>query len=171
MRSEWVKGEVLEHILAALTPENRLVCEVSLATGLRVGDCLALRPDSVAKRRFTIKEEKTGKSRRVYIPAALADRLLKQAGRVWVFPGRVDPKKHRTRQAVYKDLRRAAVLFRCSAHVSPHSLRKAFAVEYFHKSGSLDAVRRLLNHSSEAVTVLYAMADCVAAGRRSRRRK
>lgn len=165
MRSQWAPSPTLEHILAALTYENRLVCRVCMQTGLRVGDVLVLRPQQVEKQRFTIKEQKTGKARRVYLPADLVNELLKIAGRFWIFEGRNDPKKHRTRQAVFKDLRRAAVLFRCRAHISPHSLRKSFAVAYFHKCGSLSKVKTLLNHSDEAVTMLYAMADCVDTGR------
>ena len=62
MRSDWVaKGEVV-HILASLSPENRLACEISLATGLRINDVLALTPQKVRKQRFTIREEKTGKT-------------------------------------------------------------------------------------------------------------
>lgn len=164
MRSQWICSDVMEHVLAALMPQNRLACEVSLATGLRIGDVLSLKPDQVARKRFTIKEEKTGKSRRLYLPQNLVDRLLINAGRFWCFPSRTDPKKHRTRQAVYKDLRRAAVAFRCRPHVSVHSLRKMYAVKYFKKTGSLLKVRELLNHSSEAVTMIYALADCVSNG-------
>ena len=35
MRSEWIEKGEMEHVLAALMPENRLACEISLATGLR----------------------------------------------------------------------------------------------------------------------------------------
>lgn len=168
MRSQWICGQELAYLLAALTPPNMLVCEVCLATGLRVGDVLALKSAYLHRERFTIKEEKTGKSRLVYLPKDLRARLLNQAGRVWVFEGRLDPKKHRTRQAVFKDLRRAAKAFRITAHVSPHSLRKVYAVEYFKRSGSLEKTRRLLNHSSEAVTMIYAMADCIKVPKKRR---
>ena len=87
MRSQWVSTEILEHILAALMPPNRLVCEISLATGLRVGDVLRLRPSDIApdRARFTIKEEKTGKARSVYLPLELRERAFEMAGRFWVF--------------------------------------------------------------------------------------
>lgn len=162
MRSEWVSSKEIEHILSALMPANRLVCEVCLATGLRVGDVLKLRPEQVHpnKRRFTIKEEKTGKSRLVYIPQKLRSDLYLQAGKFWVFEHRTDRTKHRTRQAVFKDLRRASWAFRTVAHLSPHSLRKMYAVDFYQRSGcDLKKVRDLLNHSSEAVTMIYALAD------------
>lgn len=163
MRSEWIKGEIMSHILAALTYENRLACEVSLFTGLRIGDVLSLRSGKLFdyNGRFTIREQKTGKPRRVYLPADLRERLRDNAGRYFVFEHRTDPRKHRTRQAVFKDLKRAARAFRVHENVAPHSLRKMYAVEWFAKSGSIKKVQNLLNHSDEAVTMLYALADCV----------
>lgn len=159
MRSEYApKGEVL-HILAALQPLNRLACEISLFTGLRINDVLALKTSQVQKGRFTVREEKTGKTRSVYLPKELQARALACSGQHFVFEGRLNGKKHRTRQAVFKDLRRAADLFRLKSHISPHSLRKIYAVEEYSKYGSLKKVQKLLNHSDEAVTMLYALAD------------
>lgn len=165
MRSQWIDTALMEHILAALMPENRLACEISLCTGLRIGDVLRLRPENVHpdKGRFTIKEQKTGKSRAVYLPLELRKRAFEIAGRFWVFEHRLDRTKHRTRQAVFKDLRRAAELFRVKAHVTPHSARKVFAVDYYNKHGrDLKKIQKLLNHSNEAVTMLYAMADKIS---------
>ncbi len=161
MRSEYAPTGEMRHILAALTPPNRLACEISLETGLRIGDVLSLKRKQIESGcRFAVREQKTGKVRRVYLPMRLWRLALAQAGNIYVFEGRLDGRKPRTRQAVYKDIRRAAVLFRCRAHVSPHSLRKAWAVDAYKASGgNLAKVQRLLNHSSEAVTMLYAMAD------------
>lgn len=163
MRSEWVCSDIMKHIFAALTYENRLACEVSLRTGLRIGDVLALKSDKLFQYngRFTIKEQKTGKPRRVYIPLDLLDKLRKVAGRYYVFENRVDPRRQRTRQAVFKDLKRASRAFRVHENVAPHSLRKAYAVEWYAKTGDIKKVQGLLNHSDEAVTMLYALADCI----------
>lgn len=164
MRSEWVTSKEIEYILASLMPINALVCEISLATGLRIGDVLSLKPWQVNpdRERFTIKEQKTGKSRLVYIPLKLRKKAFEISGRFWVFENRFDVKKHRTRQAVFKDLRRSAKAFRIKNHLSPHSFRKVFAVNYYNKCGcNLGKVKKLLNHSSEAVTMIYAMADLI----------
>lgn len=164
MRSQWIPTQLFEHILAALMPENRLACEISLATGLRIGDVLRLRPDQVEPKlkRFTIKEEKTGKRRTVYLPKELRERAFAICGRFWVFEHRLDRTKHRTRQAVFKDLRRAAMLFRVKAQVTPHTARKVFAVEYYNKhNNDIKKLQQLFNHSNEAVTFLYAMANVI----------
>ena len=148
-------------------PANRLAIETSLATGLRFDDVLHLRSCDLLRDRFTIKERKTGKARRLRLPQQLRDDLLAQAGRWWVFEGRTDPRKPRTRQAVWKDLNRACVLFRISKqlHISPHSARKIYAVSKYQSGHSLHHVQRLLNHSNEAVTMIYAMADELTARR------
>ena len=43
MTAEYLLFEQMEHVFAALTPANRLVCRVCVATGLRVGDVVQLR--------------------------------------------------------------------------------------------------------------------------------
>lgn len=161
MRSEWIPKGEMEHVLAALTPLNRLACEVSLATGLRIGDVLALKPAQAQAGRFTVREQKTGKTRRIRLPVDLQRRCLAAAGQHWIFEGRTNGKKHRTRQAVNKDLRRVASAFGVRKNVTPHSMRKVYAVEEYERTGDLARVRKLLNHDSEAVTVLYAMANVI----------
>ncbi len=168
MKSQWVPLDEIGHILASLMPENRLACEVSLATGLRIGDVLSLTTEKIKKQRFTIKEQKTGKTRTVYLPVELWERCKRNAGRFYVFEHRLNSRQHRTRQAVFKDLKRSADLFRCKEHISPHSLRKIFAVEKYHTTCDLQKVKKLLNHSDEAVTYLYAMADIVSKRKRKK---
>lgn len=166
-RSSWVSDEAMGHVLAALTPQNRLVMEVCISTGLRVGDVLALKTAALRPRQ-TIREQKTGKTRRVRWRKDLYERMLAGAGRLWVFEGRTDWKRHRTRQAVWKDLRRISRVFLPGggiprgAQVSPHSARKMYAVGLLHQTGDLRRVQKELNHDSEAVTLLYAMADQIA---------
>lgn len=171
IRADYIKGDNFAHILSALMPPNRLALIVSLTTGLRIDDVLSLKTEDVKKERFTIKEMKTGKRRRIRLQKSLRDRLLQQSGRIYVFEHRLDYKKHRTRQAVNKDLKRACELFRVKGvHVSPHSARKIYAVEEYKRTCSLKKVQELLNHSDEAVTILYAMADELTAKEQKRQR-
>ena len=163
IRADYIEREEMLHILATLTPSNRLVLEVSLTTGLRLGDVLNLKTEHL-KERMTITEQKTGKKRTVRLSKELLERLIVHAGKIFVFPNRLDYKKHRTRQAVWKDLKRSARLFRLPAglNVSPHSERKIYAVGEFRRTCDISHVKRLLNHSDEAVTWVYAAADFLA---------
>jgi integrase len=159
IRADYCEEDVLDVILVALMPPNRLAIITSLTTGLRIGDVLALRTECLKKERFTIKEEKTGKSRRVRLNSELRKQLFAQAGRYYVFEHRTDPMRHRTRQAINKDLKRACELFRVKGvTISPHTARKIYAVKQY-KNSNMANVKRLLNHSSEAVTQIYALAD------------
>lgn len=158
MTSEFLVGREMEHVFAALTPPNRLVCRVCVATGLRVGDVVALRSDQLSPQ-FWITEQKTKKRRRVNLAAPLLADLKAQAGPIWVFSGGRDWHKHRTRQAVWRDVKRAAKAFRLPQNVTPHSLRKVYAVDQLAKArGDLGKVQRALNHSDISTTMIYAMA-------------
>ena len=158
MTAEYLMDRELEHVFAALTPSNALVMRVCLHTGLRLGDVLELKTDQL-KSRFCVTEMKTEKRRIVGLPGWLLDELRRQAGPVYVFPHRSgDPNRHRTRQAVWRDVKRAATAFRLPQNVSPHSVRKVYAVRLREQYGDLEKVRRALNHDNLATTMVYAMA-------------
>lgn len=156
MTTEYLLRREMEHVLAALTPSNRLVCRVCLQTGLRVGDVVSLKTRDL-KGQFWIVESKTKKRRRVNLPRELLDQIRAQAGEVWAFPGR-KPWQHRTRQAVWADVKRAAKAFRIRQNVAPHSFRKVYAVELLRRCGDVKRVQRALNHSDCATTMIYVMA-------------
>lgn len=167
MKTEYLLEREVEHVLAALTPSNQLVCRVCLQTGLRVNDVLSLRTQQLALQ-FWITESKTKKRRRVCLTEPLLKSIKAQAGKEWAFPGR-DPRKHRTRQAVWADVKRAAKAFRLPQNVGVHSMRKVYAVELLDKHGSIERVKRALNHSSIECTLIYAMADRLLEAKRKLR--
>ncbi len=147
----------MEHVFAALTPANRLVCRIAVHTGLRVGDVLSLRTAKFRPQMW-VTEAKTGKRKRVNLPKPLYEDVKVQAGELWVFPSPRNPAKHRTRQAVWADVKRAAKAFRMPQNVGVHSLRKRYAVEQLERSkGNYERVRRLLNHADMATTMIYAL--------------
>lgn len=171
MTVEYLLDKEVEVILRALRPANSLVCQVCIHTGLRVGDVLALKAEQL-KPRFWVTEAKTGKRRMVGLPEALREAILMQqqldGGGEWAFPGR-NPDKPRTRQAVWKDVKRAQKLFRLAQNVGTHSMRKVYAVDLMEKYGDLEKVRRALNHDSVTVTLIYAMAADLLQQKRLRR--
>lgn len=169
MKTEYLLEQEVKVVLAALTPTNRLVMRTALATGLRIGDVLSLTPDRL-KPHCWVTESKTGKRRQIGLPEPLLTDLRAAAGEHWVFPGR-NPRKHHTRQAVWKDVKRAAAAFRLPQNVGPHSARKVYAVQLREKYGDLERVRRALNHESQAVTMIYAMADYQLTAQAKRRRR
>lgn len=168
MRTEYLIEKEVEHVLDLLTYENRLVLRVLLHTGLRISDALQLRPEQL-KPNFWVTEQKTGKRKQVGLPAPLLADLKEAAGELWVFPG-ADPRKHRSRQAVWKDVKRAAAALRLTQNAAPHSARKVYAVDLLKKYGDIDKVRRALNHGGLEVTLIYALADKQLSAKGRRRR-
>ena len=168
MKTEYLLQREVDLVLAALTETNRLVMRTALHTGLRVGDVLQLQSWQL-RPHFWVTEDKTGKRRQVGLPEPLLSDLRKNAGEYWVFPGR-NPRKHHTRQAVWKDVKRAAQAFRLPQNVAPHSFRKVYAVDLMKKYGDIEKVRRALNHNSESVTLIYALADQQLQAKYRRRR-
>lgn len=170
MKTEYLLNREVEHVLAALMPLNRLVLRVSLHTGLRISDVLSLKTSQLSSR-FWVTESKTGKRKLVGLPRELLDDLRRAAGKVYVFEKRGDPTKHRTRQAVWADLKRAARAFRLPQNVAPHSFRKVYAVDLLEKYGDIKKVKKALNHKYESTTLIYAMADASLRAKFKKRRK
>lgn len=168
MRVEYLLEREVDQILSMLTEKNALIMRVAIHTGLRISDVLSLRTDNL-RSHFWVTEQKTGKRRQVGLPDPLLSDIRNQAGKEWAFES---PKTGRpqTRQAVWKDVKRAAKALRLAQNVGPHSARKVFAVELMEKYGDLERVRRALNHSSDTVTMLYALADKQLVSKKKRRR-
>ena len=168
MKTEYLLHREVGHVLAALMPQNRLIARVCLHTGLRVGDVVALRTQDLGLQ-MMVTEAKTKKRRRVGLPENLLADIKVQAGAEWAFPGRSGG--HKTRQAVWADVKRAARAFRLPQNVAPHSLRKVYAVDLLERYGDLERVKRALNHGSVETTLIYAMADRLLEAKRARRQR
>ena len=176
LRTDYIKTDTVAVLLYALNEKNRLACELSLATGWRIDDVLSLKTEQLQRiqnskrKRLTVTESKTGKSSTRYIPAELFNNLMAIAGTIYVFEGRDDYRKHRTRQAVYIDLKNAARRFRIRQNLAPHSLRKNYAVYLREQGMTLEQIQAKLNHSDLTTTMIYAFADELDA-RRNRKKK
>lgn len=169
MKTEYMLNKQVDQVLSALTVENALVLRVCLHTGLRISDVLELKPGQL-KPHFWVTEKKTGKAKQVGLPKQLLSDLRTICGEKWVFPGR-NPEKHRTRQAVWKDVKRAAKAFRIKQNIAPHSARKVYAVQLLRKYGDMERVKRALNHSSESITLIYALADLQLENKKKARKR
>lgn len=169
MTTEFLLDHEIGRVLALLTPQNALILETVLHTGLRISDVLELRREQIQPKMW-VYERKTGKRHHCGLPKELREAILDQAGPVWAFPGN-KPGTHKTRQAVWKDVKRAAKAFRLPQNIGTHSFRKVYAVRLREKYGSIEKVRRALSHSSLAVTAIYAMADQLLSDKQQQRER
>lgn len=160
MKSEYVDSSVYNSLFPYMTYENVLALRVALATGLRIGDVLKIRTDDIKGRTLNYVAEKTEKKGTKVLPQKLVTELRRNACGGWAFPGRKGG--HRTRQAVWADVKKARKAVGLEANITPHSTRKTYAVDLYHEKG-IEATERELQHDSLATTMLYAFSNVLEA--------
>lgn len=161
----------VEQLLAApdtTTPEgfrDRAMFELLYATGLRVSELVGLRPEQVSQTQGLVRVVgKGGKERLV----PMGDEALAWLGRFVRGPraelldGR--PAEHlfptrrgagMTRQAFWYRVRKHALAAGIHKHLSPHTLRHAFATHLLNHGADLRVVQLLLGHSDLSTTQIY----------------
>lgn len=144
--------------------DNALCLRLCLETGLRVGDALKIKAEDIKGRTLHYTAEKTGKQGKKVLSAALVKELLRNAGGCgYVFKGRDDPNKHRTRQAVWTDIKKASASVGLTKNVTPHSTRKTYAVGVYRDKGIKQAEAEL-QHDRLDTTMLYVFSDLLSGG-------
>lgn len=158
MRSKYIETTELEKLRAMLAEEAWLPLWVSLETGLRIGDVVKLRKQNLQSDGLHYKAQKTGKNGVAKISAELRRELAKKRGK-WIFSSPYKKGQHLTRQAAWARIKSACKRAGVNPDgVSPHSLRKVFAVELYREKG-FKAVQEALQHRSAATTEIYSFAD------------
>ena len=160
MRTDYLNPQLYNRLYACMTYENVLALRVALETGLRIDDVLSLRADQIRRRTISGTAHKTDKGYRKAVSADLAKRLaaLTPNKGGYIFPHRLDPLRHRTRQAVWNNMKMAARRLGVELNAAPHSARKTYAVEMFRDKG-LEQTQRELQHDRISTTMLYAFSD------------
>lgn len=135
----------------------RTIYIIGTSNGLRVSDVVALKKERLSKKKPTIKEIKTGKSKRLYIPAKARDyldTLCALSTNDYVFCSNAKS-GHISRQAVFKAFKKAANAAGVTDNVGTHTMRKNYAHKAFEKSHNLNKLQKKLNHSNPAESALY----------------
>jgi integrase/recombinase XerD len=144
---------------------DRAMLELLYATGLRVSELVGLRLEEVNLRQGVIRVMgKGGKERLTPMGEDALDWLERfiREGRglllggkpcAAVFPTRRG--KGMTRQAFWYRITQHAVRAGISGHLSPHTLRHAFATHLVNHGADLRVVQMLLGHSDISTTQIY----------------
>lgn len=159
MRSKYIAKNQLHDIMDNVPPKTRLIMRVALETGLRIGDVVSLRRGNLVENAVEKVAQKTGKAGRWVISDSLMEILRRDCPRRgYLFPGR---KGHVTRQTVWRHIKQACQKLEIDpAGISPHSLRKDYAVRKMRTDGFL-AAQEGLQHSNADLTRVYAYADTI----------
>jgi integrase/recombinase XerD len=150
------------------TPEghrDRTMLEVLYATGLRVSELVGLRPEQVSLNQGVVRVVgKGGKERLVplgdeaqtwlqaFYQGPRAD-ILGERPCDHLFPTRRG--SGMTRQAFWYLTRKHALAAGIHRHLSPHTLRHAFATHLLNHGADLRVVQMLLGHSDLSTTQIY----------------
>ncbi|WP_427982552.1 site-specific tyrosine recombinase XerD [Agarivorans sp.] len=138
--------------------------EVLYATGLRVTELVSLQIEQLSLRQGLVRVVgKGGKERLVPLGEQALDvlegylkqarpQLLKQESDV-LFPSLRG--QQMTRQTFWHRIKHYAVLAGVKSHLSPHTLRHAFATHLLNHGADLRVVQMLLGHSDLSTTQIY----------------
>lgn len=88
-------------ILREMWPENRLIIVLAVLTNLPIVEVVRLKSQQLQDDYLV-----TG-SRRFWVPKNVSDALRRISDGYYIFPHRDCARRHRTRQAVYRDMKRA----------------------------------------------------------------
>lgn len=140
---------------------NRALIRIMLATGLRAGEAVALRPEHVdlRARRLVVREGKGAKDRQLWFGDEVAAELRAWEERRprsdYLFPTRHGGQlSTRYLRAMVKRVAREAEVAEWE-RVSPHTLRHTFATHLYRKTKDLRLVQKALGHASVQTTQVY----------------
>ena len=149
--------QAMKDALARHGSRDKLLFDLGINTGLRISDIIALRVGDVRNREFvTIKEQKTGKPRRVRLTAVM--------GEIAAFIRGMDDSRYLfesrkgneaiTRVQAYRILNKAAK--ECGLEeIGTHTLRKTFGYHHYQQYHDVAMLQRIFNHSSPSITLRY----------------
>ena len=156
---------------------NYTIFQVGKATLLRVSDVLRLKQADVfddygaIKQHAFIKDKKTGKRNTLYLKPVMMDLVmyqqwLKRNGyegtTEWLFPSTTRPQKHIDERQFYNVMAKVGDLLGIN-YLGTHTMRKTGAYRvYVQSKYNIGLVMKLLNHSSEAMTLAYLGLDQVS---------
>jgi integrase/recombinase XerD len=152
--------EVLRLLEAAPSLTHHVIFSTMYGTGLRVSEALHLRVPDLDSQRMTIRIEQGKGHRDRYVP--LSPKLLellrtywrKLRPQPWLFPGQF-PNQPLRREAVRDAITRASERAGLKKHISPHSLRHAYAVHLLEAGTDIRKIQLLLGHRSLSTTARY----------------
>lgn len=144
---------------------DRAMLEVLYATGLRVSELVGLTPEQVSLAQGVVRVTGKGNKERLvplgeealswlqdYVRGPRQDLLNGRLGN-FLFPTRRSDCI--TRQAFWQLIKRYSLEAGIGKHLSPHTLRHAFATHLLNHGADLRVVQMLLGHSDLSATQIY----------------
>lgn len=158
-RRELTRSEYERLLKAAAHVSEETVCmlETICSTGIRVSELRFITVEAVQQRMAVIRNK--GKSRTIFLPTKLCERLKKFCSQNDLHSGSIflDQKRQPlSRFAVWRRMKKLCASARVAAEkVFPHNLRHLFAVCFYRMQHDLEHLASILGHSSINTTRIY----------------
>ena len=153
--------ETIEFLNSIDHPRYRVLLTTIYATGLRLGEALALRAADIDSKRMVVRvrQGKGKKDRYVPLPPVLLDLLRehwrREHLRDLLFPHLSDPSRPADPTGVQKYLQRIVAKAGLAKKVTPKTLRHCYATHLIEQGTSTRVVQVLLGHANVHTTETY----------------
>lgn len=151
---------------------NYTMIVIGLNTALRISDILQLTYGDVFdfqkqewKKHIVIKEQKTGKTNRIYINKEVKETLelysnyTLHTAKDWLFKSQMSDTKPLSRYQAFRIVKAAASYAGLDTSISCHSLRKTFGYHAWKQGTPPALLMDIYNHSSYRITKHYLCID------------
>ncbi len=158
-RRELTRAEYEQLLEAAVRVCEQTACmlETICSTGIRVSELSFITAEAVRQGTAVIRNK--GKSRTVFLPAKLCERLKKLCAQNGLISGSIflDRKgRPLSRFAIWRRMKKLCATARVAPEkVFPHNLRHLFAVCFYRAQHDLEHLASILGHSSINTTRIY----------------
>lgn len=147
---------------------DRAMLELMYASGLRVSELVTLKTYEISLHEFVLRITGKGDKERLvpfgqeaahwlthYLKEARPELLKGRNSDALFITGRIDGLHGMTRQMFWVVIRKYAIQAGIHSHLSPHTLRHAFATHLLNHGADLRAVQMLLGHADISTTQIY----------------
>ena len=138
--------------------KNYMLFVFGINTGLRVTDILELKVKDVKENISPIKENKTGKNRRLSFNQQFKDEIDRYTANMsddeYFIPSQMKSYEPMSRVQAYRILKKAANIIGIP-ELGTHTMRKTFGYWYYKKHKDVAMLQRIFNHSSPSITLEY----------------
>lgn len=160
------KVQEMQETLEEKNIRDALLFRLGIVTMLRISDLIKLQyrdiftADGEFRTHWTLKEQKTGKTKRVKLDSDTRDFIrsycerFKLEGEDYLFFSMSSPEKHISRQQAWRRLKPVAQQLNIP-NFGMHSLRKTIPYQAWKQHRNIRLCQKMLNHNSPQVTYEY----------------
>lgn len=156
--------EALQLFAAARSPKHKLLLKVIYSAGLRRSEIINLKIEDLdfKNHRIFIKDSKGNKDRFTILAKSLVPEIkqyiLRYGPREYLFNGRVKGRPY-SEEAIKWGFQYALDRSGITKHLTPHSLRHAFASHLLAMGVDIVTIQKLMGHDDIRTTMMYLQMD------------